>query len=504
MKEPHQPGEAPPQIQHSTAAEMRQLVAIPAPEPDGRLGFPLDALPLNLRNWIAEVHSTHKLPIDYLAASLVTVAGAAIGTTRAIQTGPGHIEPPVLYTVLIGPPGSNKSPSMDLATAPFWNRDKTFQAEYDRDREAFESELADWEAAGHKERGPRPQEPRRRVAVLSTLTTEAVTEELRWNPRGILIHVDEAGAWVLEMDQYHHAGRGSDRQFWLKAWSSRPINRLRKGAPAVLVPRPFLSVLGGMAPTGLRGLVQNLDDPAGDGFLPRLWLVYPDLSPVQMAEGTISQEARVSFDRMFSGLFGLRTDEGQSPRVLSLEGPTAVAWAERFAGYAEELNTMPELDPLRGHLSKMPSFAARFALILAEMRYALEETWYLEDRHGDEVRTDDVVHGWRLADYALAHAAKALNRLQQGATIYRQQAVLDWLRAHRDKYPEGVPAWQVARANVGGLETTAEAEAILLELEAKHYGEFRAVPPGEGGGRPSKLFCLLDDSTEKTRKPRPP
>jgi len=53
MKEPHQPGEAPPQIQHSTAAEMRQLVAIPAPKAGPVLLRATDVKPRNVE-WLWE------------------------------------------------------------------------------------------------------------------------------------------------------------------------------------------------------------------------------------------------------------------------------------------------------------------------------------------------------------------------------------------------------------------------------------------------------------------
>jgi hypothetical protein len=63
--------------------------------------------------------------------------------------------------------------------------------------------------------------------VVEDTTVEALAAALEDNPRGVLLARDELSAFVRGMDQYKNH-RGSDRQFYLSAWSNSPVSVDRK------------------------------------------------------------------------------------------------------------------------------------------------------------------------------------------------------------------------------------------------------------------------------------
>ena len=72
--------------------------------------FPLDVFPPPLRDYCREVAETILSPTDYVGASILAVAGAAIGQTVNLTVKRGWNEPALLWVILVGRPGTAKSP----------------------------------------------------------------------------------------------------------------------------------------------------------------------------------------------------------------------------------------------------------------------------------------------------------------------------------------------------------------------------------------------------------
>jgi len=97
------------------------------------------------------------------------------------------------------------------------------------------------------------------------------------------------------MDQYR-ARKGADQQFWLSNWSGERIIVDRKSGEhgPIIVPSPFINVVGGLTPDFL----SELGDQRGrqEGFLDRILFAFP----VRTRRGawtaaTISPQARGSW-----------------------------------------------------------------------------------------------------------------------------------------------------------------------------------------------------------------
>jgi hypothetical protein len=68
--------------------------------------------------------------MDYVGASMLAVAGAAIGTSRALTIKPGWSETSLLYVANVGSPGSGKTPAMDAVAQPFYGAQKRLFKEH--------------------------------------------------------------------------------------------------------------------------------------------------------------------------------------------------------------------------------------------------------------------------------------------------------------------------------------------------------------------------------------
>ena len=112
--------------------------------------------------------------------------------------------------------------------------------------------------------------------MVEDTTIEALAVVLEDNPRGVLLARDELSAFVRGMDQYKNH-RGSDRQFYLSAWSNSPVSVDRKNLEEpIFLARPFVGVVGPIQPGVLPELIANRQGREGDGFLDRFLFSYPN------------------------------------------------------------------------------------------------------------------------------------------------------------------------------------------------------------------------------------
>jgi len=108
--------------------------------------FPLEALPAAFRRAVESSARALHCPPDYLAVPLLTLAGAAIGTSCEIEIKPGWRERPCLYTAIVAPPGTKKSPALKLAATPLTQRQRDLHAEHKKNKDDYQKKLAQYEA----------------------------------------------------------------------------------------------------------------------------------------------------------------------------------------------------------------------------------------------------------------------------------------------------------------------------------------------------------------------
>jgi hypothetical protein len=366
--------------------------------------FPVDALPVATRRFIREAAAAIGCPPEMIAVPLLGTLSAGIGASRVVQLKRGWREGATLFLVVVGRPGSKKTPADKAATAPAWERQTELRREYRKKRKDYEDAHRQWknrsrEASEDEEPAPEPpDEPKLARTVVGDTTTEALFPILEENPRGVLVSRDELTGWLRSMDQYK--GKGSDRQVWLSMWSNSPTAIDRKGkAEPIIVPRAFVSLVGSVQPDRLPELARGPDDGLWDRFL----VSYPELRRTCISDAEISDEAIAEFKQLYGKLADLGMPEDESgepyPAVVPLSSDAWEVFKEVADSLAEEADAPGFPARLEGAWSKMEAYLARLSLILALCRVA--------EQGGEErVEARDVLMASGLLDYFKAHARR--------------------------------------------------------------------------------------------------
>jgi hypothetical protein len=235
--------------------------------------FPLEALPPTVGEFAREAAKSVGCPVDYVGISVLAALSAAIGGTRRLAIKRDWSEGAALYAMIVGGPASKKSPAMNLALKPVREHQMALKAEYDRRKEEYEIELANWKKAENADPADKPKKPVMGRTYADDTTVERLADILNENPRGLLITKDELSGWLGGMNAYKQGGKGADRQFWLSAHTNQPIAVDRKSLDEpVIVARPFVSIVGGIQPE----VLPDFGKERGDGLIDRFVAAYPE------------------------------------------------------------------------------------------------------------------------------------------------------------------------------------------------------------------------------------
>jgi hypothetical protein len=442
------------------------LCEIPAVPP-----FPLDILPGALRLFVQEAAAAIACPPDYLGVPLLAVAGCAIGAGRALEIKAGWRERPALYAAVVGPPGSAKTPALNLVARPVYAEQSRRIAHYRRELVAFE------ESEG--ERVPKPTPP---AVFVSDITTEALAGVLQQNPRGVALIRDELTSWVAGMDQYRAKGRGADRQFYLAAWAGEPVQVHRKNQEdgPVFVPHPFLGVVGGLPPdllSRLRG-----ERSVSDGFLDRILFAYPEPPPaVGETWAAVCDESRATWEETLTRLWALEPeDDGEGakrPRFLRLDSSGRQAWVRFTRDLADEINRPDLSDCLRGPWSKLRSYGARLALVVHLLRLATGEA------PAEDVDGESMGRAAALVRYFQGQARKVYCALEADREAAKAKRLLAWIQREQRTEFKSWEAFEDLKnqSEFPGLEALEAAQQLLCKHNITRR---RSGPAEKGAGRP--------------------
>ena len=214
-----------------------------------------------------------------LAMAALTVCAAALPDHTQIQVkrhDPNWLEAARLWTGLIGPPSTKKTPIMLRATKPLKRLDADLWRSFLAAQEHYEQLSAE-----ERKQVERPRQTRLR---LEDTTIEAAQEILKNSPDGVLCIQDELAGWFGAMDKYAGRGAAKDRGFWLQSFHGGPsaVNRIARGA--AMIENLSVSLLGGIQPDPIRKIAADTID---DGLLQRLM-------PIVLCRGRVGKDAPTS------------------------------------------------------------------------------------------------------------------------------------------------------------------------------------------------------------------
>jgi hypothetical protein len=370
-------------------------ILLPAVEP-----FPCEVLPEILSRFVAEGAVALGCPPDFLAVPILAIGGLAIGQTRNIEVKSSWTESASLYAAVVGPPGSTKSPALKQVMEPVEQIQLEWEDEYNREME--ELNLARQPAAfGPPGSDTQEEPPPMRRCLTTDATCEAFATLLADNPRGMGLIRDEIVGWTKYMHMYM-TGKDGDREFYMSAHAGSSIWIDRKGnakGKPIRIPRPFVTVCGGLVPDLLGELAD--DEGRADGFLDRILFSYPDPPPIaQWTDAIISPEATEGWCSVLTKLFALdfiAESDGHRPATLPLTAEAKGIFRGFFNAWEIETRVR---GPLAGTWAKLKGYCARLALIVQHLRWASGEA--------DRTQVDDtsMIGAVTLTHYFASHAER--------------------------------------------------------------------------------------------------
>ncbi len=368
--------------------------------------FPVAAMPRSCRALISETAAAIGCPPDFAALPMIVTLGSAIGNARVIKLKEGWEEGPAVYGVIVAEPGEKKSPAAAVALEPAVKVQAELKSEYQDELDEHKRELREYEVAKRDAAKdglaapPPPEPPSMGRTLVEDTTVEALAVILEGNPRGVQAYRDELSAFVRAMDQYKAGGKGSDRQFFLSAWSNRyaSVDRKTRSEPLIL-PRPFVGVFGSIQPA----ILPEIGDGREDGLLDRFLYSYPDPLPSRWTDDEISPETRAAYRGLYGKLRKLHMpadDHGEPDPVRVLFAPDAKAvFVDAVNQHREEMDAPGFPARLKGPWSKLEAYLARISLILALSRC-------VEDGVHERVEPQDVLAAVLLIDYFKTQARR--------------------------------------------------------------------------------------------------
>lgn len=446
--------------------------------------------------WVRNAAEAKSAPPDYVMAGLLATVGSAIGNTRWVSPWAGWSEPPILWTMLIGAPSSNKSPGLDAVLAPLkeLERDMRKEAEADLAEWSERVEVAKIAQSAWKEATkaalkageelpvkPEEADPGRERFLPCLSVTDSTVERLGVilanQPRGTLMARDELAGWLMGMTRY--AGGGSDRPFWLEAYGGRGYRVERMGRDPVYIDRLSVGVTGSIQPDRLRSLLMKSDD---DGLLARFLPIWPDPVPI-MRPRTAPDEAFIhrALGRFYD--LQLMTDEHEQQRPWNVpfdEG--AKDELDKFRLHVREWENGAE-GLLLSFIGKLPGLAARIALILAHLDWVAMER---EQPHDIDATT------FARAAYLIEHYVLPMAQRSYADASFStlERAALRLVEIIRERDWQRFTSRDVLRLDRAGLGTASQLNPVLQALEDNHLLRSASEPTGARGGRPSRMFVV--------------
>lgn len=415
--------------------------------------FPLHTLPAALQDLVCQAAASVGCPVDYPAAHALAVAAGAIGGSYDLQVKRGYYAPSNLWVCVVAPPGSGKSPAVAPVLAPV----------YREHARRLREKLDDGE---------------QREVYVSDVTVEKLALMLCDNPRGLLMAWDEMAGWLTSFNQYK-GGKGNDRSHYLSIWDGRAVKVDRKGKDSepVFVPKPRLSIVGGIQPEVLDELRAGPSDglfdrmlfsfPADPGLAVETWAEVDDAPCEAWAVALRNLWAR-----------GMHNPGGpnQRPNIVTMgedARPVWKGWTEELAGMVAEKEGVAYY---RSVAAKVAGYTARLALVVHLLREA-----YCEGRP-QGVSAADMGDAVALAGYFLGHAERVYRAAGRDRRVKAAQAILAWAAGCKKEQWTRSDVWASLRRNSLFAQPKDLDEPLkLLELHRsiRWQGDDRAGP-----GRP--------------------
>ncbi len=385
-------------------------------------GFPLDALPVNLRVFIQRVACSYRVPTDVVAVSSLAVISAAIGNTVRIAPKAGWLEPPFLWVNVVADTGTGKSPYMQCLIKPLVERDVELQRNFEEAEKSYGYKMAIFAARfkdavrvaakgvapddPHDAAEPfdeaavdscaklEPEPPKREHGFVDDTTLEALAVTMNGTPRGLLLFKDELAGLILGFNQYKKGG-GDDRQKFLTLWNCAPMKIDRAGGGSRMIERTGIAIMGGIQPA-LLGAVFG-EDALLDGLLPRFISVFMEDPGFEFTKESVDDKD-TEYWRDFLRSYFL-VEPGEAPRIVAFDSEAQ----DGFYKYCKNLEDRFSYLPVKykAFAPKLRSYLIRISGLFAVLngKTVVDRTCIVQGAGVIEYIAGSLIQIFRLAQY---------------------------------------------------------------------------------------------------------
>ena len=330
--------------------------------------FPRATRPAVLRAFVEQASKAMACDPCFLILPMLAVCGAAIGITACLRLKRKWKEFPIIWSLTLAKSGTMKTPSFLLATEHLQKIQSKRYADFVPQHEAWTSERDRIEQAKKRagkdsstQRETLSQEPVLERLLVSDTTLEAIAHVLKDAPRGVLLAVDEANAWLSGFERY---SASSTLPHWLSLYNAQTLTVDRKGTGLLSIPRAAVCLTGGIQPQVFRrAMTRELKEA---GLASRVLCAMPPQSLKVWTENEIPVEVERIWTDLVDGLLNLKHQEilgGLEPHTLFLSPEAKRLWVTFYNGGGlaqDEAN-----DERAASLAKLEAIAPRLALIFA-------------------------------------------------------------------------------------------------------------------------------------------
>jgi len=331
------------------------------------------------------------------------------------------------------------------------------------------------------------------------MTSDSTIEQLTilmQGSHGMTILRDELSGFLMNLDRY--AGGGSDRQFYLSAYSGEIYHVDRVSREPISIQNTYLTIIGGIQPSVAQAIFAAREG-VEDGLFERFaCMAYPsDIREWQPGDEAVDEPARQAYEGMCRTLLNTQWPstlqagdvENQPSHCAFDKEAQAIfnAWYER---HMRALRTMGD-DPMVGFMGKAQGFLGRICLTLHLARWASrlggwgEPGWI--DRHSIEDAVALVDHffvpTWR----------RVTSTFSRGAEESKARKIARLILAKPNAFREkGIRARDIIvhTHRVEGMRTADEVLPALRVLCDRGWLDERFLPSKAQGGRPATVFAV--------------
>jgi Protein of unknown function (DUF3987)/VirE N-terminal domain len=447
----------------------------PAPAP--YVPPPLTLLPVKLEDYVQAAGEALNVDASFILLPLLSALGSAIGNARSILLKRGFIQPPVIWTGIVGRSGARKSPALEAGCFAAMEHERELVLQNKAEAAAYDEALAKWEAANRKERGVKPEPKPALTSLMDDLTLATLADAIQRNPRGVLVRKDELSHWFASFDQYTNA-KGADVSRWLSLHTGAFFGLDRRtDERSYRIFQPRVSITGGIQP---KVLARALTDDFFERGLPaRFLFAAPPMRQDKWSEAVIPDDLRESALALFQELRLLQPELGDNdqPRasLLRLDADAKAAFVKYYNECGASAVECDENE--EAAWNKLSGYAARLALIgqLASNPNARTVTGEVMAAACDLAR-------WFGSEAVRIYASMAETREQR-----EQRKLIEFVESRGDT----ASVREIMQGYWPLKNQREKTEQQLAALERTGMGKWEPVGTTAKGGRPTRKFQLL-------------